>query len=210
MKILVAEDMTTARLILDMTLKKLGHDVVATSDGEEAWQAFRQSAFPLVITDWQMPKVEGPELCRRIRAQATAKYTYILMLTSLDSKPEYMAAIDAGADDFLIKPFDEDILAARLRVAERIGGLLSEMQQLQGLLPICPTCKKIRDEQDQWTRLEDYVTTRLQAAVTPSRCPQCQAARSESDRTLRSKLEHVRRDFRKTPQGPSAPDRGSD
>src|ERR1043166_3913662 len=106
MKVLIADDMKVARLVLEMARKKLGHDVVSTEDGEEAWQAFLKGDFPVIITDWQMPMIDGPELCRRIRAEPRPRYTYIVMITSLDTKPDYMEAIEAGTDDFLIKPFD--------------------------------------------------------------------------------------------------------
>jgi sigma-B regulation protein RsbU (phosphoserine phosphatase) len=198
MKILIADDMKVARLVLDMALKKLGHDVVATENGEEAWQAFREGDFPVLITDWQMPIVDGPELCRRIRAEPRPRYTYILMITSLDTKPDYMAAIEAGTDDFLTKPFDTEMLAARLQVAQRIGGLLSEMQQLHGLLPICPTCKKIRDENDQWTQVEQYVATHTQSVVSQRQCPQCEVTRNTGQKNVLAKLNQLRQDMRKT------------
>jgi DNA-binding response OmpR family regulator len=197
MKILIADDMKVARLVLELALKKLGHAVVATEDGEQAWQAFREGDFPVIITDWQMPIVDGPELCRRIRAEPRPRYTYILMITSLDTKPDYMAAIDAGTDDFLIKPFDEEMLAARLHVAHRIGGLLSEMQQLHGLLPICPTCKKIRDEHDQWTQVEQYVATHMHSVISQRQCPQCEVTRNAEQRNLSAKLNQVRHEMRK-------------
>lgn len=197
MKILIADDMKVARLVLEMALKKLGHEVVSTEDGEQAWQAFRQGDFPVIITDWQMPFVDGPELCRRIRAEPRPRYTYIVMVTSLDTKPDYMTAIEAGTDDFLIKPFDEEMLAARLHVAERIGGLLSEMQQLNGLLPICPTCKKIRDEKDQWTQVEKYVATHMHSVVSQRQCPVCAATRNSGQRDLSAKLGQLRHETHK-------------
>jgi PleD family two-component response regulator len=198
MKILIADDMKVARMVLEMALKKLGHDVVATSDGQEAWQAFRQGDFPVLITDWQMPLVDGLELCQLVRSERRPRYTYILMVTSLDTKPDYMTAIDAGADDFLIKPFDEEMLAARLHVAERIGGLLSEMQQLEGLLPICPTCKKIRAENNQWTQVEVYVATHMHSVVSQRQCPQCEVTRNAGQQNVRAKLDQLRQEMRKT------------
>jgi DNA-binding response OmpR family regulator len=198
MKILIADDMKVARLVLDLALKKLGHDVVATEDGEQAWQAFQEGDFPVVITDWQMPFVDGLELCRRIRMEPRPRYTYVIMITSLDSKPNYMEAIEAGTDDFLLKPCDEEMLAARLHVAERIGGLLSEMQQIHGLLPICPTCKKIRDEHDEWTQVEKYVATHLHSVVSQRQCPLCEAARNAGQRNLSARLNQVRHEMRKT------------
>ena len=199
MKILIADDMKVARMVLEMALKKLGHEVVATADGEEAWQAFRQGDFPVLITDWEIPIMNGLDLCRRVRAELRPRYIYIIMVTALDTTPDYMTAIDAGTDDFLIKPFNEEMLAARLHVAQRIGGLLSEMQQLKGLLPICPTCKKIRDEHDQWTQVEMYVATHLHSVVSQKQCPLCAATRNANEQNLRAKLDQVARTCAKYP-----------
>ena len=123
MKILIAEDDTTSRLLFGATLRKLGHSVVAVEDGHEAWKAWQQGEYPLLISDWMMPHIDGLQLCRMIRGEPGLQYTYVILLTSLDSKGSYLEGMDAGADDFITKPFDEEQLAARLRVAERILGL---------------------------------------------------------------------------------------
>lgn len=123
MKILIAEDDMTSRLVLGATLKKMGHQVTAASNGREAWDALNQEHFPLLISDWMMPDMDGLELCRRIRAAHQTQYTYIVLLTALGGKSSYLDGMDAGADDFITKPFDEDTLVARLRVAERILAL---------------------------------------------------------------------------------------
>jgi two-component system chemotaxis response regulator CheY len=123
MKILIAEDDTTTRLIFGATLRKMGHTVTAVEDGGKAWKAWQQEEYSLLISDWIMPDMDGLELCKRIRAQASLQYTYIILLTSMDGKGSYLEGMDAGADDFITKPFDEEQLAARLRVAERIIAL---------------------------------------------------------------------------------------
>ena len=123
MKILVAEDDTATRLVLTATLKKLGHEVSAVADGLKAWEAWQHEDYTLLISDWLMPEVDGLELCRRIRGVQRMHYTYIVLLTALGGKARYIDAIDAGADDLVTKPFDEDLLDARLRVAERILAL---------------------------------------------------------------------------------------
>ena len=199
MKILIAEDMRVPRIVLEMTLKKMGHEFVSTLDGEQAWEAIQRDDFPVLITDWQMPNVDGLELCRRIRASSMPRYTYIILLTSLDTKPNYMEAIDAGTDDFLNKPLEPDLLAARLRVAERVGGMLTKLKQLQGLVPVCVTCKKVRDGEDEWLGMEEYVVKHSQATVTASRCPHCQAVRHETQQNLRQGMNKLREVFRKSP-----------
>jgi two-component system, cell cycle response regulator len=123
MKILIAEDDTTTRLIFGATLRKMGHAVTAVEDGRKAWKAWQQEEYSLLITDWIMPDLDGLELCKRIRAQPSLQYTYIILLTSMEGKGSYLEGMDAGADDFITKPFDEEQLAARLRVAERIIAL---------------------------------------------------------------------------------------
>jgi two-component system cell cycle response regulator len=130
MKILIAEDDMTSRLVLGATLKKLGHDVTATSDGREAWDALDKEHFPLLISDWMMPDMDGLELCRLIRAADQPQYTYIILLTALGGKASYLDGMDAGADDFITKPFDEEQLVARLRVAERILDLHEKLREL--------------------------------------------------------------------------------
>ena len=120
MKILIAEDDCDARELLSWMLKKLGYQVVETANGQEAWEVFRRGRFRLVISDLLMPELDGLELCRRIRKHKQSKYTYVILLTALISKKDYLAGMEAGADDFVTKPFDPDELKARLRVAERI------------------------------------------------------------------------------------------
>jgi two-component system, cell cycle response regulator len=120
MKVLIAEDDRDSRELLAWMLQKLGYQVVATANGREAWDAFRKGRFRLVISDVLMPEIDGFELCRRIRTHKQSKYTYIIMITALIGKKDYLEGMDAGADDFVTKPFDPDELKARLRVAERI------------------------------------------------------------------------------------------
>jgi CheY-like chemotaxis protein len=120
MKVLVAEDDQDSREMLSWMLQKLGHQVVPASNGREAWDAFRKRPFRLVISDVLMPEVDGFELCRRIRNYKQSRYTYIIIITALIGKKDYLEGMEAGADDFVTKPFDLDELKARLRVAERI------------------------------------------------------------------------------------------
>lgn len=120
MKVLIAEDDRDSRELLSWLLQKLGYQVVAAANGKEAWDAFRRRRFRIVISDVLMPEIDGLELCRRIRTHKQSKYTYIIMITALIGKKDYLEGMDAGADDFVTKPFDPDELKARLRVAERI------------------------------------------------------------------------------------------
>jgi DNA-binding response OmpR family regulator len=176
MRILTADDDAISRAILTKALRSFGHEVVETKDGAEAWSEFRLHNFSLIISDWVMPNVDGIELCKRVRedqGQPRQKYTYIILLTSLEGKTKYLEGMEAGADDFINKPFDRDTLAARIRVAERILNLQAEVKQLEGLLPICAYCKKIKDDNDHWQHMESYISHRTEANFSHGICPDC-------------------------------------
>ena len=137
MRVLIAEDSTVARKLLERNLQQLGYEVVATEDGAQAWAAYQQAPTPIVITDWEMPHMNGVELCRAIRQHPTEQYTYLMMLTARGQKEDKLEALDAGADAFLSKPLDIAELQANLRVAERIlqaeADLQAQKRQLQDL-----------------------------------------------------------------------------
>ena len=120
MKVLIAEDDRDSRELLTWLLTKLGYQVIAAENGKEAWDAFRHGRFRIVISDVLMPEIDGLELCRRVRKHKQSKYTYFIIITALIGKKDYLEGMEAGADDFVTKPFDPDELKARLRVAERI------------------------------------------------------------------------------------------
>ncbi|TAK21551.1 MAG: hybrid sensor histidine kinase/response regulator [Chloroflexota bacterium] len=120
MRILIAEDTPVERLLLQRAVEGLGHDCVVAADGAEAWALFEAEDVDVIISDWLMPKMDGPELCRRVRAQRGAFYTYFLILTALTDKQHALAGMQVGADDYLMKPLDVDDLAARLIAAERV------------------------------------------------------------------------------------------
>ena len=120
MNILIADDDEMTRLLLASALAKLGHAVRAARNGREAWEAWATGEYPLIISDWMMPDLDGLEFCRRLRARPSEDYTYVILLTSRSGKTSYLEAMDAGADDFITKPFEKDEFAARVRVAERI------------------------------------------------------------------------------------------
>ncbi len=178
MKILIAEDEAITRLLLSGLLQNLGHEVVVAKNGQQAWEAFTREYFPVVISDWIMPELDGLDLCRMIRAEQAEKYTYIILVTALSGKKNYLEGMDAGADDFVTKPFDPDELTARLRVAERILQLQEHVKRLEGLLPTCMYCKKVRDRDDVWTPLEEYIIARTDAAFSHGICPECYVTRA--------------------------------
>src|SRR4051794_4589185 len=104
MKVLIAEDEPLSRRLLQSHLEKWGHEVTAAADGAVAWRLFQDGNYPLVISDWMMPEMDGPDLIRRIRACERPAYVYIILLTSLAQKQDVVQGMEAGADDFVTKP----------------------------------------------------------------------------------------------------------
>ena len=177
-----------SRRLLEITLTKWGYDVVMTSNGAEAWEALQQEDAPqLAILDWMMPGLDGPQICQKVREAPTTKSIYIILLTAKGEKSDLVAGLAAGANDFVIKPFNRGELQARLQVGVRMVELqrnltqhvkelqwaLSQVQQLQGILPICAHCKKIRDDQNYWQRVEDYVSEHSEVQFSHGICPDC-------------------------------------
>jgi phosphoserine phosphatase RsbU/P len=173
LKILIAEDENISRLVLEASLKKRGHEVVAVENGLKAWEVFQKEYFPVIISDWLMPRMNGLDLFRKIREFPHDNYTYLVLLTALEGKTNYLEAMEAGADDFMTKPFDAEQLTARIQVADRILGLHQHVNQLEGLLPICCGCKKIRDAKGNWQRVENYIEVHSEARFTHGYCPEC-------------------------------------
>ena len=120
MKLLVVDDDPDSRRLLAISLGWAGHEIVEAEDGLEAWDKFQQERAQLVITDWMMPGLDGMGLIGRIRANDDDRYTYIIMLTALREKPQVVSSLEAGADDYLTKPFDPEELTARVSIGERI------------------------------------------------------------------------------------------
>ncbi|MGD8513866.1 MAG: diguanylate cyclase, partial [Deltaproteobacteria bacterium] len=118
--ILIAEDNAVSRKLLENSLAKAGHDVVAAANGRQAFEIFRETFFPMVLTDWMMPEMDGIALCRAIRNHASPGYVYIVFLTAKDSRDDIIAGLEAGADDYLTKPFHPTELMARLTTGKRI------------------------------------------------------------------------------------------
>ena len=188
MRILVAEDDETSRIVLVTLLRKWGHEVVSTSDGDQAWSALQVEDAPhLAILDWMMPGMDGTQICREARKMSKASPLYIILLTALEKKENIVTGLDAGADDYVTKPFNNDELRARIRVAERMLELqyalssridelntaLSEINTLQGILPICMHCHKIRSDEKSWQKLEDYLQAHSDAEFSHSLCDEC-------------------------------------
>ena len=128
MRILIAEDSSVQRQILTSVLEEWGYEVVSAEDGNEAWNLLRNGNAPqLALLDWIMPEMDGTEVCQKVRERGNEPYTYLILLTSLDEKTNTVKGLDAGADDYLTKPFDPHELRARLRVGERMLEIQREL-----------------------------------------------------------------------------------
>ncbi len=134
MKILIAEDAALQAEYLRRLLESMGHEVRIASNGEDAWRILQDEPIPLVLSDWMMPALDGPSLCRRIRARHNGSYTYIILLTVLGRRGDRMEGLRAGADDFLVKPVDPEELAARLEIARRILDVQFRLERQNELL----------------------------------------------------------------------------
>jgi diguanylate cyclase (GGDEF)-like protein len=128
MKILIAEDDLLSSLILRKTLERMGHEVISVVDGADAMQRVSQGDIRLVISDWMMPRMDGLEFCRRIRTRADGSYIYVILVTAKQQRKDRIEGLEAGADDFLVKPLDRGELMARVSVALRILSMQEELE----------------------------------------------------------------------------------
>jgi two-component system, cell cycle response regulator len=128
MKVLIAEDDVVSRRLLEAMLTRWGYEVAVTRDGVQAWELLqRTDAAPIAILDWMMPGMDGVEVCRKVRQRGQEPYIYLLLLTTKGRKENIIEGLDAGADDYLTKPFDPHELQVRLRAGKRIMTLQTEL-----------------------------------------------------------------------------------
>ena len=190
MKILVAEDDTFSRKVLRTALTSWGHEVIEVPDGKQAWQALESDDnLRLAILDWIMPVMEGIDVVRKVRESLSDpnRYVYIILLTQKGSKEDIVAGLAAGADDYVVKPFDHNELKVRIRSGQRIVELqcalasanadlrnaLAHVKRLSGFLPLCASCKRIRDAKGDWQQIESYISNHSEAHFSHSVCPDC-------------------------------------
>lgn len=185
--VLLADDDKLTLNVLNDTLTRAGYDVVTASDGEQAWKKLHESNAQVAILDWIMPGMEGVEICRRAAQDPKLANHYFVLLTGRSSTQDLVAGLQAGASDYLRKPFEEAELLARVEVgvrfvelqrklAERVEALetaLKQVRRLEGLLPICSYCKRIRNEQDYWERVDAYISQHTNVRFSHNICPEC-------------------------------------
>jgi DNA-binding response OmpR family regulator len=201
MKVLVAEDDAFYSRILQSVLRD-EYEVLIADDGTRAWEMLQTAEAPrLVLLDWQMPGMDGLEVCRKVRANPAMDGFYLVIATVRQSLEDVLAGFEAGASDYITKPFHAQELRARMRVGRRVVELqaalasrvaqlqdaLSRVKQLQGLLPICSYCKRIRDDHDYWQQVETYMSEHSQATFTHGICPECY------EKFFKTELEELRK-----------------
>jgi CheY-like chemotaxis protein len=195
MKLLIAEDDFTTRTMLQSVMSRWGYEVQAVADGRAALAALELQDSPrLALLDWTMPGLDGVEVCRQLRARPSANPPYLILLTARTQKDDIVLGLQAGANDYIAKPYDTGELQARLAVGVRmvelqaalalkiterdqlIGQLqvaLAEVKKLSGIIPICAGCKKIRDDKGFWNQVEAYIQTHSLATFSHGLCPDC-------------------------------------
>ena len=188
MKILIAEDDVVSRLMLESIIKKWSFEVISVDNGLKAWEILKQDeAPPIALLDWEMPGIDGPELCKKIKLLDRKNSTYVILLTGRNSKKDVVLGLQAGADDYITKPFDNNELLARINVAARLvkaqctlskkvkelEEALEHVKTLQGIIPICMHCHSIRNDDSAWHRLEVYIEENSDAQFSHSICPAC-------------------------------------
>jgi phosphoserine phosphatase RsbU/P len=222
MEILIADDDQGTRVLLASLLSEAGYQVREAEDGQEALAILQgKGAPPIAILDWLMPEMDGIEVCRRLKSQGVKHPPYLILLTIKNERDDTIAGLEAGADDFVGKPFDRGILRARVRAGERLITLqksltervaeleeaLRRVKVLSGLLPICSQCKKIRDDQGYWNQVEAYVSKHADVRFTHGLCPECATSLNASvDWDALKKQGEERRKARAKPKPPAAGD----
>lgn len=188
MKLLIAEDDAISRIMLKAMVARDGYDPVLTNDGLSAYEVLGQPDAPkLAILDWMMPGMDGLEVCRKVREISTSNPPYIILLTSRDNREDIVKGLKSGANDYIVKPYDVEELQVRIGVGRKVVDLqaalagrikelqlaMSQIKTLQGILPICMYCKKIRDDQQYWQQVEQYVSSHTAAQFSHGVCPDC-------------------------------------
>ena len=188
MHIVIADDDPIARTLADHALTPCGVTISQVDKGDAVWRLVKERTVPTVlILDRMMPGFDGVEFCARARALPAFPPLYILMVTSAGETADVTAGLDAGADDYVVKPFKPAELRARAQVGLRIVTLqesvarrveeleqaLANVKQLRGLLPMCAYCKKIRVDDKYWQQLEGYLSDHTDAEFSHGICPAC-------------------------------------
>jgi sigma-B regulation protein RsbU (phosphoserine phosphatase) len=183
MKVLVVDDDPVLRAVIGASLRALGHEVSACEGGTQAWGLLKDGHFPVMITDWSMPDMNGIQLTQTLRAAPRSSYTYVIMLTGHSTRDDYLTGVRAGVDAFLVKPLDGAMLEAQLTIAARIVGLQDHAKRLESIMTVCSYCKKVHSH-DSWLPMEQYVKQEFKTLPSHSFCPTCFKEKVEPEMRL--------------------------
>lgn len=204
MKILIAEDDALFRRLLQQILAS-EHEIVLAEDGGQAWAMLQEPEHPpLALLDWVMPVMTGPQICRKVREDPQLLSTYLIILTAKNSMPDISSGLRAGADDYVTKPFIPEELRARVRIGERLVRSESSARALevqlreasarqksvQKLLPICPTCRKIRSDNEYWRELQTVLFEQDACSLQPAECPTCASMHAAIEPRVKTASSH--------------------
>ncbi|BHH84641.1 response regulator transcription factor [Desulforhopalus sp. 52FAK] len=190
MKILIAEDEFTTRMMVQVSLENWGYSVTSVTNGQDAWTKLQNADAPnIAILDWEMPELDGIDVCRRVKEMGLENPPYIILLTGRDSNMDIVRGFDAGADDYMTKPFNDNELQARVRVAERLvrtqssltatvselKEALNQLEMLETGVEMCDTCQSVFSPYDgEWHTSEDIINNGADPRFIVATCPDCQ------------------------------------
>jgi len=188
-KILIAEDELTTRMLVQVSLENWGYRVESVVNGQEAWSALKRKDAPgIAILDWEMPELHGLEVCRKVKEMGRENPPYIILLTGRDSNNDIVKGFDAGADDYMTKPFNNNELRARVRVAERmvrtqaslsetvteLKEVLNHLEMIREGVAVCQSCHKIFNGDDgNWYTVEESLNEYADPRFFQAVCPDC-------------------------------------
>ena len=188
MRILIADDDNISLRLLDKFLIQWNYETLKASNGAEAWEILSSPNAPyMAILDWNMPEMEGVEVCRKVRENESQISKYLIILTSRNTKEDIAKGLNLGANDYIEKPFNSIELKARLNVGKRVLQLQQSLhlkikelrdasehiKTLQGILPICMHCHKIRSDGEAWEKVDMYLSKHTEAEISHGLCPEC-------------------------------------
>lgn len=190
MKILIAEDEFTTRMMVQVCLENWGYNVTSVTNGQEAWLKLQNADAPnIAILDWEMPELDGVEVCRRVKEMGLENPPYIILLTGRDSNTDILRGFDAGADDYMTKPFNDNELQARVRVAERLvrtqtslcatvselKEALNQLEMLETGVELCDQCRSVFSPYDgEWHTSDQIINNGADPRFIIATCPDCQ------------------------------------
>lgn len=189
MNILIAEDEFTTRMMVQVCLENWGYRVDSVTNGVEAWEKLQKSDAPhIAILDWEMPELAGVEVCRRVKDMELETPVYVILLTARDSNTDILRGFDAGADDYMTKPFNDNELRARVRVAERLvrtqsslaesvselKEALNQLERFESGVELCGKCQSVFSPYDgEWHSQDNVINNGADPRFVINTCPSC-------------------------------------